>query len=106
RSLSRHPQEPPLVLDFDGRPCRLDYEPGESHTGLFGGNSNWRGPIWFPLNYLLIEALEEDHHFYRDTLTVECATGSGQLKNLDEVAHELRRRLARLFRRDAEGRRP
>src|SRR5436305_1782687 len=85
---------------------RVEYVPGESHDGMFGGNSNWRGPVWFPGNYLLIEALERYHHFYRDTLQVECPTGSGRMMNLNAVAGELRRRLAALFLADAEGRRP
>jgi hypothetical protein len=84
----------------------VEYVPGESRDGLFGGNSNWRGPVWFPLNYLLIEALERYHHFYHDTLTVECPTGSGRMMTLDEVARELRQRLANLFLADEEGRRP
>jgi hypothetical protein len=76
RSLSRYHQEHPLVLDFDGRTCRLDYEPGESHSGLFGGNSNWRGPVWFPLNFLAIESLRHLHNFLGEDLTVELPTGS------------------------------
>jgi hypothetical protein len=106
RSLSRVHQRQPFVFPVGGETYAVGYEPGESRTGLFGGNSNWRGPIWFPLNYLLIEALEKYHHFYRDTLRVECPTGSGRLMNLDEVAQELRLRLARLFRRGAGGHRP
>jgi hypothetical protein len=73
---------------------------------VFGGNSNWRGPIWFPINYLLIEALERYHHYYGDSLKVECPTGSGRLMTLGEVSHELAARLCRLFTADAEGRRP
>ena len=84
---------------------RVDYEPGESMTALFGGNSNWRGPIWMPVNYLLVEALERYHHFYGDKLRVECPTGSGRLMNLREVARELARRLAQIFRADESGRR-
>ena len=80
--------------------------PAESTTGLFGGNSNWRGPVWFPVNFLLIEALERYHHFYGKSLTVECPAGSGRRMTLDEVAHELSARLARLFVPDAGGRRP
>jgi hypothetical protein len=106
RSLSRVHLGKPYVFSVGDQSYTVDYEPGESQTGLFGGNSNWRGPIWFPINYLLIEALEKYHHFYRDTVRVECPTGSGRLMNLDEVAQELRRRLARIFRRDADGRRP
>ena len=83
----------------------MEYEPGESRTGIFGGNSNWRGPVWFPLNYLLIEALERYHHFYHDMLKVECPTGSGVMMTLQEVATELRRRLARLFLARRDGRR-
>ena len=106
RSLSRYHQEHPLVLDFDGRTSRLDYEPGESHSGLFGGNSNWRGPVWFPLNFLAIELLRHLHNFFGDDLTVELPTGSGKKANLHEVAAELERRLLSLFLLDANGRRP
>ncbi|MFL6193516.1 MAG: MGH1-like glycoside hydrolase domain-containing protein [Thermoanaerobaculia bacterium] len=106
RSLSRHHLEHPFEMAFDGEAHRVEYVPGESRDWMFGGNSNWRGPVWWPLNYLLIEALERYHHFYHDTLKVECPTGSGVLMTLDEVATELRRRLARLFLADAEGRRP
>ena len=78
------------------------YEPGESDSGLFGGNSNWRGPIWFPVNYLLIESLQKFHHYYGDDFKVECPTGSGKFLTIDEVADELSRRLTRLFLRDAQ----
>jgi hypothetical protein len=106
RSLSRLHREHPFELAVDGEVRRVEYVPGESRDGMFGGNSNWRGPIWFPANYLLIEALERYHHFYHDTLKVECPTGSGQMMSLDEVAAELRRRLASLFLADPQGRRP
>jgi hypothetical protein len=106
RSLSRIHLEHPYELAVDGEVHRVQYVPGESRDWLFGGNSNWRGPVWFPVNYLLIEALERYHHFYHDTLKVECPTGSGQMMTLDEVARELRRRLANLFLADAQGRRP
>jgi hypothetical protein len=106
RSLSRVHREHPFELAVDGEVRRVEYVPGESRDGMFGGNSNWRGPVWFPSNYLLIEALERYHHFYRDTLAVECPTGSGRMMNLDQVARELRRRLAALFLADTEGRRP
>jgi hypothetical protein len=106
RSLSRVHLGRPYQFPVGGETYTVSYEPGESRSGVFGGNSNWRGPIWFPLNFLLIEALEKYHNFYRDTVRVECPTGSGRLMNLDEVAQELRRRLAGLFRRDASGRRP
>ncbi len=106
RSLSRVHGEQPYSFDVDGDQYRVDYTPGESTTGLFGGNSNWRGPIWFPVNYLLIEALQRYHHFYGDGLKVECPTGSGQWMTLDAVARELSRRLASLFLPDADGRRP
>ncbi len=106
RSLSRYHQEHPLILDFDGRTSQLDYEPGESRSGLFGGNSNWRGPIWFPLNFLAIESLRHLYDFFKEDLTVELPTGSGRRANLDQVATELRRRLLSLFLLDANGRRP
>jgi hypothetical protein len=106
RSLSRHHRENPYVLSVEGREHRVDYAPAESTTGLFGGNSNWRGPVWFPMNYLLVEALERYHHFYGDTLTVECPVGSGRFLNLQQVAQEISSRLSRTFLPDAEGRRP
>jgi len=84
----------------------VDYEPGESNTGLFGGNSNWRGPVWFPLNYLLIESLQKFHHYLGDEYRVECPTGSGRTMTLWEVAAELSRRLSHLFLQDDKGRRP
>jgi hypothetical protein len=104
RSLSRVHAEQPFTLQFEGNDYRVDYEPGESTTGLFGGNSNWRGPIWFPVNYLLIEALERYHHYYGDTLKVECPVGSGVMMNLQEVSCELSNRLAAIFMPDAKGR--
>jgi hypothetical protein len=106
RSLSRYHREHPLVLDLDGRASRLDYEPGDSHSGLFGGNSNWRGPVWFPLNFLAIESLRHLYDFFGEDLTVELPTGSGKQANLDQVVTELRRRLLGLFLLDANGRRP
>jgi len=106
RSVSRVHKDHPYVVTVDGRSYEVDYEPGESTTGLFGGNSNWRGPVWFPVNYLLIEALERYHHFYQDSLRVECPTGSGHAMTLNEVADELRRRLAALFLPDDSGRCP
>ncbi len=97
RSLSKYHRDHPYVFDNGGRQFRVEYLPGESDSELFGGNSNWRGPIWFPLNYLLIEALERYHHFYGEGLKVECPTGSGRLMNLKQVALELASRLVKLF---------
>jgi Glycosyl hydrolase family 63 C-terminal domain len=105
RAVSRYHRDHPLVLNLDGREYRLDYEPGESGTDLFGGNSNWRGPIWMPVNFLILQALKQYHHYYGDKFQVECPTGSGNMKNLDQVAEELARRLSRIFLLDAEGRR-
>ena len=106
RSVSKVHKETPYVFEVMGEQHRVDYVPGESNSGLFGGNSNWRGPIWFPVNYLLIEALERYHHFYGDELTVECPIGSGRRANLAQVADELKRRLGSIFLPDASGRRP
>jgi hypothetical protein len=106
RSVSRAYEKQPYSISLHGRDYRIDYEPGESTNNLFGGNSNWRGPIWMPLNYLLIEALERYHHFYGDDLKVECPVGSGKYLNLLEVARELATRLARIFLPDDKGRRP
>lgn len=103
RSLSRVYAEHPYVLHFDDTEYQVNYDPGESTTGLFGGNSNWRGPVWFPVNYLLSEALERYYHFYGESLRVECPTGSGQLMNLAEVAQEINRRLASIFLPDERG---
>jgi hypothetical protein len=89
-----------------GNQHRVDYAPGDSTTGLFGGNSNWRGPVWFPLNYLVIEALERYHHYYGDSLKVECPVGSGRLLNLEQVAAELSTRLSSIFLPGPDGRRP
>jgi hypothetical protein len=82
------------------------YQPGESDSGLFGGNSNWRGPIWFPVNYLIIESLQKFHRYYGDDFKIECPTRSGRFITINEVAEELTNRLTRLFLRGADGRRP
>ncbi len=104
RSLSKFHQRHPFTLWMDGRPCIVDYQPGDSTTTLFGGNSNWRGPIWFPVNFLFIESLQKFHHYYGESLKVESPTGSGEYKTLWEVASDLSRRLNHLFVR-REGKR-
>jgi hypothetical protein len=106
RSISRFHKDNPYVLHVDGTEHRVDYEPAESSTGLFGGNSNWRGPVWFPINFLLIEALQKFHHFYGDSLSVELPTGSGRKVSLSEAATEISRRLTRIFLRSGDGHRP
>jgi hypothetical protein len=106
RSVSKVHERQPYTFRVGNEEHVVRYTPGESDTGLFGGNSNWRGPVWFPINYLLVEALERYHHFYGDTLKVECPVGSGRMLNLGEVAREIGSRLGRLFLPDAEGRRP
>ncbi|MGH9388001.1 MAG: MGH1-like glycoside hydrolase domain-containing protein, partial [Vicinamibacteria bacterium] len=106
RALSRYHLNHPYVLSADGSEHRVQYEPAESTTGIFGGNSNWRGPIWFPLNFLIIESLQKYHYYYGDDLKVEFPTGSGTMLNLWEVARELSRRLISVFLRDSDGRRP
>jgi hypothetical protein len=106
RALSKYHVEHPYILPVNGNEYRVDYEPGESQSGLFGGNSNWRGPIWFPVNFLMIESLQKFHHYYGDDFRVECPTGSGQQRSLWEVSAELSRSLTHIFLRDENGHRP
>jgi hypothetical protein len=106
RSLSRHHASHPYVMHVDGREYRVPYLPAESDNNLFGGNSNWRGPIWFPVNIVLIRALRQYHLYYGDSFRIECPTGSGRLMNLFEVSQEIGRRMASIFLRDPAGRRP
>ena len=106
RSLSKRYAAEPYVIRCGGQEFSVRYLPGESDSGMFGGNSNWRGPIWFPVNYLLMQALRRYHRFYGDGLKVECPTGSGRWMTLDEVSQELAGRLVKLFRKDGGGRRP
>ena len=106
RSVSRFHLEHPYTLNVNGSEYVVDYEPAESTTSTFGGNSNWRGPIWFPINYLIIESLQKLHSYYGDSFQVECPTNSGQLMNLQQVADEIAKRLSRIFLRDNDGRRP
>ncbi len=106
RSLSRHYRDNPYVLPINGSEYRVRYEPADSSAGVFGGNSNWRGPIWFPLNFLLIESLQKLHYYYGPNFTVECPTGSGVYMTLWEVAAELSRRLVRIFLNTPAGQRP
>ena len=106
RSLSKVHEKKPFHYHLEDTVLRVEYAPGESHSAAFGGNSNWRGPVWFPINYLLIEALERYHHYYGDSLRVECPTGSGKWMNLSEVAGELTRRISGLFLQNENDRRP
>jgi hypothetical protein len=106
RALSRFHLENPYILRINGKEHRVDYEPSDSTTELFGGNSNWRGPIWFPVNYLIIESLQKFYRYFGDDFLVECPTGSGVMKNLREVATTISNRLSSLFLRDSSGRRP
>jgi hypothetical protein len=106
RSISRWHLDHPYSFHVDGGEHRVQYEPAESTSGMFGGNSNWRGPVWFPINVLLIRALITHYRYYGDDLTVECPTGSGTMMTLFEVAQELTRRLASTFLRGPDGRRP
>jgi hypothetical protein len=106
RSLSKFHQVHPYSLTVRGEEKIVSYEPGESQSGLFGGNSNWRGPVWFPINYLLIESLQQFHHYYGDDFKVECPTRSGNLLTLRQIADELSNRLIKLFLRDKNGERP
>lgn len=106
RSLSKVHEQNPYIVDLDGHEHCVQYVPGESDTWMFGGNSNWRGPVWFPLNYLIIESLQRYHQFYGESFQVECPTGSGQMRNLGEVALEIESRLLSLFVPDESGKRP
>jgi hypothetical protein len=106
RSISKFHEEHPYVLQVHGQEHRVDYLPAESNTGMFGGNSNWRGPVWMPVNALLIRALLNFYLYYGDDFTIECPTGSGRTMNLFEVAKEISDRLTRIFLRNEHGRRP
>ena len=106
RSLSRYHLEHPFVFHVGGQEYKVQYLPGESNTGMFGGNSNWRGPVWMPVNALIVRALLNLYSFYGDEFKVQCPTGSGQYMTLFEVAQEISRRLASTFLRDANGQRP
>ena len=106
RAISRFHKDQPYMLQVNGTQHRVDYEPAESSTGLFGGNSNWRGPIWFPLNYLLVESLQRFHHYLGEDFKVECPVGSGEMLTLWDVAGEISKRLSRIFLKDADQRRP
>jgi hypothetical protein len=106
RSLSRKHLADPLLFNVEGQEYRVDYLPAESNTGMFGGNSNWRGPIWMPVNGLIVRALLNLYQFYGDEFKVECPTRSGNYMTLFEVAQEINRRLASMFLRDENGRRP
>ncbi len=106
RALSREYRDKPYSLACHGTTLSVSYQPGDSDSGLFGGNSNWRGPVWFPVNYLLIESLQKFHHYYGDDFKIECPTGSGRFLTINDVSCELTRRLTGLFLRGADGRRP
>jgi hypothetical protein len=106
RALSKEYEANPFTFDINGNQLSLRYTPGEGDTAMFGGNSNWRGPIWFPVNYLLIESLQRLHHYYGDDFKIEHPTGSGQMKTLKEIAEDLSERMVNIFRKDKNGNRP
>ena len=106
RSVSKIHERQPYVFPVGGQDYRVDYLPAESNTGMFGGNSNWRGPVWMPINALIVRALLNFYLYYGDGFKIECPTGSGRQMNLFEVAREISDRLSRIFLRDATGRRP
>jgi hypothetical protein len=106
RSLSKFHEQNPFVFHVNGQEHRVDYLPAESNTGMFGGNSNWRGPVWMPVNALIIRALLNFYLYYGDNFRIECPTGSGVMMNLFEVAKEISDRLAGIFLQDGSGRRP
>jgi len=106
RAVSRYHLDNPYTFYWNGNAMTVEYQPGESTSGLFGGNSNWRGPIWFPVNYLIIESLQKFHHYYGNDFKIECPTGSGHYLTINQVASELGHRLLRIFARNEKGRRP
>jgi hypothetical protein len=106
RSISKFHEQHPYILHTGGQEYRVDYLPAESNTGMFGGNSNWRGPVWMPVNVLLIRALQQYYLYYGDNFKIECPTGSGKMMNLFEVSKEISARLTRIFTLDEQGRRP
>ena len=106
RSLSRYHAEHPFIFHVGDQEYRVSYLPAESDTGMFGGNSNWRGPIWMPVNALIIRGLLQYYTYYGNDFTIECPTGSGRHMNLYQVAEEITRRLTRIFLRDEQSRRP
>jgi Glycosyl hydrolase family 63 C-terminal domain len=105
RAISRHHVDNPYIFRVNDMDLSVRYLPGESDSGLFGGNSNWRGPIWFPVNYLLIESLQKFHHYYGDEFRIECPTGSGNFVSIDGAAQEIARRLTGIFLKGADGKR-
>jgi hypothetical protein len=105
RSVSRYHKDHPLILHLDGHEYRLDYEPAEAVSDLYGGNSNWRGPVWMPMNFLILHALEQYHRYYANNFLIDCPTGSGVKMNLMQVAGELAKRLSRIFLRNRHGER-
>jgi hypothetical protein len=106
RAISKYHDGSPYVFNADGMDLSVRYLPGESDSEIFGGNSNWRGPVWLPVNYLLIESLQKFHHYYGDEFRIECPTGSGQFVSINEAANEIARRLTSIFLKDANGKRP
>ena len=106
RSISKFHEKHPYVFNVGGNEYRVDYLPAESNTGMFGGNSNWRGPIWMPVNVILIRGLLQFYLYYGDDFKIECPTGSGRMMNLFEVAREIANRLTNIFLKDEQGRRP
>ncbi len=106
RSVSKYHQDHPFIFKADGQEHCVNYLPGEANSGLYGGNSNWRGPVWFPINFLIIESLQKFHHYYGDDFQVEFPTGSGKRMNLWDISMELSKRLIKLFLKDQEGKRP
>jgi hypothetical protein len=106
RSLSKYYKDKPYSMKIDGNSYRISYEPAESQSGIFGGNSNWRGPIWFPANFLIIESLQRFHHYYGNDFKVEYPTGSGKFLSLEEISFKLTERIAKIFRQNTGGKRP